>query len=300
MSPSPSTRPWSPLVTEFALVGGLLVGVTLWYRLVGRLLRVVGSGSSLLRDGALFGTLFLGGLVVGAAVYVAARHVHVGLARPAWSERWTLAAAGAVPAVLVACTKLVGVVTGVPYNSLTLTAVAASPPLGPIVALSALTLAVRVPALVVVSQVLIQGSFERAGGDALAAVATTLVTAFALVDTTGTVAPAPDVGKLAALVALMGALVVYRAVATRTDRRRVRFLAAIPFVAGLGVVALAAVVSVTSVAGALFALTQVATFGVAAEAYRRTDSLVSPALAYACLLVANRVVVVSEAGAQAW
>jgi len=299
--PVPDTRrPWHQFVVEFGLVTGVLVAVALWYRLCGAALAAVGGRSSLLVSGVGFAALFLAGLGAGTVAYATARDIDAGVRLPSPSAWRAVVAAAVVPPAFVALTKLVGVATGVPYNTLTKTAIAADPPLGPVALLAGLTLSIRVPALVLVCQVLVQRGFERSGGDAWAVVATTLVAAFALVGTAGSVTPAPDAGKLAGLALVAGSLLCWD-YASRSERRTVRRLGPVPFTLVLVLLGLAALVSVRSFAGACFAFAQVGTFAVAAEAFRRTDSLLPPALAYASLVVANRVVVVGfEAGLQNW
>lgn len=66
-------------------------------------------------------------------------------------------------------------------------------------------------------------------------------------------------------------------------------------------VVLSGVAAVGSVAGGLFALTHLAVLGLAAATYERTGSVAVPAVAYATLLLANRLVVfLFEAGLQSW
>lgn len=294
MSRTPSTRPWHPFVFEFALATGVLVAVGLWYRLLGTAINTFTgpAGPTLLSGTVPFVALFLGGLLVGAAAYVRVRGVDVGLTLPARSDLDAVATAVVAPAALVGLTTLVGSLTGVTHRDVTGMAVVGDPAFVPVVTLAALSLAVRVPALVVVCQVLLQRGFERASGPVAAVGVTALVAAFAMVDTTGSVGAAPDPGKLVGLVLVALTLALADTVATRSDRAGGRYLAAAPLALVLGVVALDAVVSVTTFAGALYAGTQLATFGVAAAAYRRTGSLLSPALAYASLFVTTRVVAV--------
>lgn len=294
------TRRARPFAVEFGLVTAVLIGLSLWRHLVG----VVRPTASL--PGGVVGSLVSGGLLllgvlVITGAYATVRDVDPGLTLPAASDWPAVALAVLAPPGLVALTKLVGVATGVPYNALTKTAVAADPPLRPVVFVAGLTLLVGVPVLAAVCQVLVQGSVERiVDGDA-AVVLTTLATGFVMVDTTGRLATVPDRGKLAGAVVFVLLLGVALVVDARVDRDWLRWLAAVPVVAFAALVVVAGVASVDSVAGGLFAATQLATLGVAAYAYDRTRSLPVPALAYATYLLATRAVVVGfEAGMQSW
>lgn len=297
------TRRARPLAVEFGVVTAVLIGLSLWRRLVAGVLAAVDlpSVGSVPVGGAVGGGLLLVGIVLFAGAYVAMRDIDPGLAVPTRADRAAIAAAVVTPLALVALTKLVGVATGVPYNSLTKSAVAADPALIPILLLAGLSLLVGAPSLVVICQVIVQGSVGRAVDGDAAVVLTTLVTGFVVVDTTGGLVPIPARGKLAGAVAFVFLLGVALFASARTDRDRVRWLVAVPVVAFVALVVLSGVAGVDSVAGGLFALSQLAALGVAAYAYDRTDSLLVPALAYASYLLATQaVVVVFEAGMRSW
>ncbi len=120
-----------------------------------------------------------------------------------------------------------------------------------------------------------------------------------MVDTTGRLTAGPDAGKLDGVVAFTLLLVLCLYVHGRIEVGRVRALAYLPVALFVCFVAFAGLAQVESVTGGLFALTPFATFGVATYTYDRTGSLLPPALAYACLRVANTAVVYGlEAGLQ--
>jgi hypothetical protein len=294
-----ATRRARPLAVEFGFVTAALVGLYLWQRLVA----IVGPPpvGSVLVGGVVSGGLVLLGVVLFAGTYVAVRDIDPGLAVPTRADRAAVAAAALTPLALVALTKLVGVATGVPFNALTKTAVAADPPLSPILLLAGLSLVVGVPSLVGICQVIVQGSVGRVVDGDAAIVLTTLVTGFVMVSSVGGLATVPDRGKLGGAVVFVLLLGVALFAGARVDRDWMRWLAAAPVVAFAALVVLSGVAGVDSIAGALFALSQLATLGVAAYAYDRTDSLLAPALAYANYLLATRaVVVVFEAGIRSW
>lgn len=292
-----------PVAVEFGRVTAVLIGLYLWRRFVAGALSVVGAP---LAGGAFAGSLVSGGLLLlgiflFTGAYAAVRDIDPGLSVPTGADVPAVGLAVLTPLALVALTKLVGVATGIPYNALTKTAVSADPPLLPLAFLAGLSLVVGVPAVTAVCQVLVQGSLQRVVDGDTAVALTTFVTGFVMVDTTGGLATVPDRGKLAGAVVFVLLLGGALAVDARTDRDRVGWLAAVPVVAFVGAVVLAGVASIDSVAGGLFAATQLAVLGVGAYTYDRTDSLLVPALAYATYLLANRAVVVGfEAGMQSW
>lgn len=294
----------TPVAREFGVAAALLVGLYVWQRVVGEAMTaVVGDAvpGGLAVHGLVHGSLLVGGLVGFAAAYVRARDIEVGRSLPSRGELPLVALALLVPAALVAVTKLVGTVTGVQYNALTRTAVAADPALRPILVVTGVGLAVSVPVLVVVCQVLVQGSFRRVVGRDAAVGLTTLVAGVALVDATGGLNPIPDQGRLAATVLLAAGLAVAVVGHERLDGDGLRYLAAVPAGVVAALVLFAVVAEIGSLAGALFVTTQLAVFAVAAYTYDRTDSLLGPAVAYTTLIVANRLVVVGlEAGLQSW
>lgn len=255
----------------------------------------------LLATGLVTGGLFIAGLVLFTRTYAAAREIDVGWSLPSRAQLPLVGVAVVAPLALVGLTKLVGSVIGVPYNSLTKTAVAADAPAGPILLLTGLSVLLTVPVLVVVCQVLVQGSFERVVEDDTAIGLTTLLTGFVMVSNTGGLTIVPDEGKLvgAVLFALVLGLAVY--VDDRYPRDRLRYLAYVPLLLVTTFVVVAGLAELGSIAGALFAATHLAVFAVAAGTYDRTGSLLVPAIAYTTLILANRaVVVLFEAGMQSW
>ena len=303
--PDDRERPSHPIVAEFALVTAALVGVSLWRRLSSDVLSLAfGSPAAfdgLLLNGVVTGGVFVAGVALFAGLYAAVRDVDVGLALPSRNDLRLTGLAAVTPVALVGLTKLVGTATGVPYNSLTKTAYAADASVTPVLIVAGLGLVVAVPVLVIVCQVLVQGSFRRVldGGSAVAL--TTLATGFVSMSTTGGLTPVPDRGKLAgaALFALLFGGGLYARDRVADDRLRALFLAPVGLFGA--VVVLSGIAAVESVASGLFALTHLAVLGLAAYAYERTGSLAVPAVAYASLLLANRLVVyLFEPGMQNW
>lgn len=300
-----AVRSEHPLAAEFGLVVGVLVGVSLWYDVVvaglAPALQSLPGADGLLVQGLLTGIPAVGGLALLAGGYVALRDVDVGLALPGRRE-WGLAGlATAGPIALVGLTKVVGVAEGIHYNSLTLSAYPADPPLVPTVVITGLGLLVAVPTLVVVCQVLVQGGFERVLGPLGAVLPTALLAGFAMTGSTGGLATVPPQGKVAGLVLLVPALALALYGADRVERPWLRWVSYVPVAVFVAGVAVGGVASVESVTGALFATTQVAVFGIAAYTYARSRSLVLPALSYLTLLLTSEaVVVLFEAGMQSW
>lgn len=302
--PTRSDRRHQPLVIEFALISGLLVGLYLWQRLVRTVLPDTFGMlpvDGLLVNGLLTGGLLVGGLAVFAAGYTSSRGIPVGRLLPATSDWRLVAAAGLVPVALAGLTKLVGDLTGVPYNSLTMTAVAANPPLRPVLLVIGLGILFGVPALVIVCQMVIQGSLDRAVSSDAAIALTALVTGFVLLGDAGGLSATPELGRVIAF-ALFTVLVGVSVSATdRFESDRIRLLASLPMLVVLAVIVFSVITEIGSIAGALFVATHLTVLGLAAYTYERTDSLAVPALAYTSLLVANRfIVVVFEAGMQSW
>lgn len=298
----PPIRSSRRIAREFGLVIAMLAGLYLWRQLVTEALSVAGLASGgVFVTGLVSGGILLAGLVALVGAYAAVRNIDFGLALPSTADLPAVALAVLIPVALVALTKLAGVATGVPYNSLTKTAVAADAPLLPVLRIAVIGLLVGVPALVVVCQVLIQGSFEQVVGGDAAILLTTVVTGFVMVSNTGGLTTVPDLGKLlgAAVFALLLGVGLF--VDERADHDWLRWLGYAPVLVFAAIVVLSGIAAVESVAGGLFAATQLAVLGVAAVTYDRTESLLVPALAYASLLLANRVVVVVfEAGMQSW
>lgn len=294
-----------PIAAEFALVTAALVGFVLWRHAVTASLSAVfdapPSPGGLLVHGVGHGGLLVAGLAAFAGAYAAVRDILVGLTLPSRADYGVVGATVVVPLALVGLTKLVGVLTDVPYNSLTKTSYAADAPLPPVLLVAGLSLLVGVPALVVVGQILVQGSFEQTVGDSEAIVWTTLVTGFVMTSSAGGLTTGPDTGKLVGIALFSLALAVALYAAEHVTRPRLRYLAYAPALLFVTLVAASGVAEIDSVAGCLFAATHLAVLGVAAYAYERTDSLLPSALAYASLSLANKFVVfVFEAGLQSW
>lgn len=301
-----SLRLDQPLLVEFGLVTVLLAGVFLWQRFVvvvaqAPLLGLLPATDSLLLTGLVSGGLLVSGVVVLAAAYVRVRDLDVGLSLPTRADLPFVALASLGPLALVSLTKLVGTVTGVPYNSLTMTSYPADAPLVPVATVAGLGLLVGVPTLVLVCQVFVQESFAQVVEDDVAIVLTTLVASFLVGSSTGGFSAAPELGRLvgaAVGVVALGVAVYGREQATHDG---LRYLTYVPAVAVAGVIVVSSVAQVGSVAGGLFAVTHLVVLGLAAYTYDRTDSLVVPALAYGCLSVGNVLVVyLFEAGLQSW
>lgn len=300
-----TVRPTPQLAVAFARVTAILIGLSVWHRLLSTLLEaVVGplpGFVGLLATGLVTGGLFIAGLVLFTRAYVAYRDIEFGLALPSRTDLPMVGVAGVLPLALVGLTKLVGSVVGVPYNSLTKTAVAADAAAGPVLLLTGLSVLLTVPVLVVVCQVLVQGSFEQVVDGDTAIGLTTLLTGFVMVSNTGGLTIVPDEGKLAGAVlfALVLGLAVH--VNDRYPRDQLRYLAYIPLAVVTTLLVVAGLAELGSLAGALFAVTHLAVFAVAAFTYDRTGSILAPAVAYTTLVLANRaVVVLFEAGIQSW
>ena len=290
-----------PVAVEFGFATAALVVVYLWSRAIraaaGPLSAALDlpSFAGLPVDLLAVNALFLVGLALIVAAYVTVRDVDVGLALPGRTDLALLGAAVAVPPVLVGVTALVGAITGVPYGSLTNTAYGPDATLAPVLFVVAAGLSVGVPGLVLVCQVLVQGSFEREFDGERAVVLTTLVTGFAMTGHSG-LATVPPRGKLAGAVLFALLLPVAPYAAGRVTRRGLRSLAYLPACLFVVVVVASAAVAVESVAGALFAFTRLAVLGVTAYTYGRSRSLLLPALAYLTLSLADYAVVVLAEG----
>ena len=301
----PPLRLDQPILVEFGLVTVLLAGVFLWQRFVTvaqtALVGLLPATGSIVLTGLVSGGLLIGGAVGLAVAYVSVRDLDVGLSRPTRADLPLVALAGVGPIALVSLTKLVGTVTGVPYNSLTMTAYAADAPLVPVATVAGLGLLVGTPTLVLVCQVFVQESFTQVVEDDVAIVLTTLVAGFLVGSSTGGFSAAPELGRLvgAGVGVIALGIAVYGCEQVAHDG--LRYLTYVPAVVVAGVIVVSSVTEVGSVAGGLFAVTHLAVLGIAAYTYDRTDSLVAPALAYGCLSASNMLVVyLFEAGIQSW
>lgn len=295
-----------PLATEFALVVAAAVGFYLVPRTVAtassRVVDAVPLPGGLLAEGLVHSSVLLAvlGLLVGG--YAAWRGIEIGLTLPTRDDLPAVGAALALPAALVGLTALVGEFTGTPYGSLTPSTFAPDASIEPFLVVTGLGLFVGVPCYLLLCQVVVQGSFERVVGGAPAVALTTATAGFLLTGSPGGgLSPFPERGKLVGAV-LFGLAVGVALYATeRADRRWVLYLSYLP--AGLFVAAtlVSAVAAVETVAGVLFAGTQLAVLGLAAVTYRRTGSLAVPALAYLSLSLTHSAVVFAvETGASSW
>jgi len=300
-----SLRSEYPFAVELGIITALLIGVYLWQELVREsLTTVIGTppvvGEIFLSPLVSGGVLLLG-LIIFAGAYATFRNIDIGLRLPSRNDVSLAGIAVLVPVVCVAVTKLVGTVTGVPYNSLIMTSVAADASVLPVLLIAGLGLIVSVPALVVICQVLIQGSFEQVVSASAAIVLTTAMTGFVMVSNTGGLATVPELGKLIGAVVFTVSLGVAVYANERVDRIWLRYLGFAPVLLVTAIIILSGIAEIETIAGGLYAATQLGVLGVAAYTYNETESLFVPALAYTSLLLANRTVVfVFEAGMQNW
>ncbi|MFB6102205.1 MAG: hypothetical protein ABEJ73_06525 [Haloplanus sp.] len=294
-----------PLVAEIGVVVGLLAGISVWRRVLTalqpRLVEAVPDGMGDPVGGFLVGGAFLVGLVLYAGVYARLRGVAVGLSLPSSADRRHLGMAAVVPLGLVALTKLAGVLTGVPYNALTMSAYGADTPPTAFLSLVGPGLVVAAICLAIVCQVLVQGTFQRVAGGRSAIALTTALTAVVLTSATGGVTPTPHWGKLLGAVAFVCSLGVALYAIDHVDRGWMQYLAYVPVTSVVGLVVISWIAETGTVAELLFGATHVAVLALAAAGYERTESLLVPAVAYLSLLVGNEAVVfVFEAGMQSW
>lgn len=293
----PVERTARPIAAEFGFVTVALAIVYLWNRVI----RAFAGPLSAALDTPAFGGLPIGVLVANALfvaglglivwAYAVLRSVDVGPALPERIDPSLLGLAVGVPLVLVGTTKLVGVLTGVPYGALTSVSYGAGASLTPVLSVVAAGLSVGVPGLVLICQVLVQGSFERELDGERAVVLTTLVTGFVMTGHSG-LSTVPPRGKLVGAVLLALLLGVAPHAAERVTRERLRYLAYLPAFLFLALVAGSALAEVGSVAAGLFTLTRLTALGVAAYTYERSRSLLVPAIAYLSLSIADYAVVI--------
>lgn len=293
------------ITVELAFAVAVVSGFSLWRRAASTVASPVvdsfAPSVGLLVHGLVGGGLILAGACLLAGAYVTLRDVEVGAALPSRADLPLAGLALSLPVALVGLTKAVGALTGVPYGSLTLSAVAADAPVEPFLVVTGLGLFVGVPSYLLTCQVVVQGSLRKVlEGDA-AVGATTAVAGFLLLDAHGGLSPFPDRERLVGAVLFVAAVGLALFAVGRARRRWVRALSCLPAILLVALTVLSGVAAVESVAGGLFVATQVAVLGVAAYAFERGDSLFVPALAYASLSVANQVVVfVFEAGVRSW
>jgi hypothetical protein len=294
-----------PVVAELAVVVCALVVLHLWRRVVTalqpRLLATVPDGTVAPVGSVLVGGVLLAGVVAFGGVYARLRDIDAGL-RPPTGTSWRLPAlASLLPPTLVALTKAVGVATGVPYSTLTMSAYGAGVPAAAVLSLLGPGLLVGALSLTVVCQVLVQGTFARVVDGRRAALLTTVLGAVVLTSSTGGLTPVPDRGKLALAAVFVVTLALALYAVDEVAREWLQYLAYLPVSAVLGLVVLSWAGATDSIAELLFGTTHVAVLGLAAVGRERTDSLVVPAVAYLSLLLADEaVVVLFEAGTWSW
>jgi len=292
-----------PLATELLIVVAALLAVqlwtgTLWQRVVGPAVRNLPLADALGVDGLgaflassfVYSGLLVASVVVIAAVYVRARNVPVGTALPGRSDLAMVALAVATPLVLIGVTDLVGNVTSVPFKTLVLTAYAERASATFAAGTTLASVFVAVPLAVVLNQVLVQGSFRSITSSDTAIALTTLLGAFVLGDQ-GLVGGIGETSKYVGVGLFALASLAVHVSRTRFDARWIWAVAAVPAVLFVVLSGVQWVASIDSIAAGLYGLANVATLGVAAYTYERTDSLLVPALAYASLLVASEAVV---------
>lgn len=291
-------------MVEFGSVVAILIGIYLWHRamrvVTDPVLATLDSLSALgglLVGGILTGGVFVGGLAVFAKAYTTSREISVGTVLPSNADPVVVGLAGATPAALVVATKLVGTLTGVTYQSLTMTYYGSDGPLRSVVAVIGLELVVAVPTLVLICQILVQGSLRQTLGGERAVAVTTLVTGVLVGSDVGGLATNPEPGRLVGAILFVLVLGVALYAAENVERGALRYLAYAPAMLFVAVVVISGITRIESAAGGLFALTHFVALGIAAYAYERSGSLFAPALAYLSLLLANdAVVLVLESG----
>lgn len=289
---------------EFGAVIAILIGVYLWQRTIRVVTNPLLAGldslsafGGLLVGGLLTGGVFIAGLAVFAEVYTTSREISVGTVLPADVDPTIIGLAGATPAALVVATKLVGTLTDVTYQSLTVTYYGSEGPLRTVLAVVGVELLVAVPSLVLICQVLVQGSLRRTLGGDRTVVVTTLVTGVLMTSNVGGLTTTPELGRLLGAVLFVLVLGIALYATENVEREGLRYLAYAPAVLFVAVTAFSGITQIESVAGGLFALTHFVALGIAAYTYERSESLFAPTLAYLSLLLANdAVVVVLESG----
>lgn len=301
----PFIRLHPAIAAEFILVTGMLIGLFGWQQLQSEIMTVAFGPQprfgEILADGLASGGLFIAGTAGFAATYAAYREIDIGLALPSRSDLPLIGMAGVLPVLLAGLTKLVGTLTNVPYNSLTNTAYAADATAMPVILVAGLGIAIGVSTLVLVCQVLVQGSFRQTVEADTAVVLTTLVTGFVMVSSTGGLVAVPNVGKLAGSALFALTLGAGLFASEKITNERCRALVFVPVLLLVGLVVLSGIAAIDSIPAGLFAATQFAVLGIAALTYERTGSLLAPAVAYTSLMVANMAIVsVFEAGLQGW
>ncbi|WP_276246671.1 MULTISPECIES: hypothetical protein [unclassified Haladaptatus] len=288
-----SPRALQRVLVELGLVGAMLGVVYLWRQGLRAIAQSHTSvlGSVPVVGGFASGFIFLAGLIVFIAAYASIRDVPVAFRLPDRTNRSAFVVAGFVPLALVALTKLVGVQTGVPYGTLTKTSYATDAALAPILLILGLAVVIGVPTLVLICQVLVQGTLRQVFDGTATFILTAVFTGVAMMSTTGGFALAPDLGKLVGTLLFVLAFGVALYATARTQRASIRYLAYLPLVFLAVVVLVPGINATDSVAEGLFTLTHLAVFAIAAYTYEWSDSLLPPAVAYLSLTLANYAVV---------
>lgn len=271
------------------IVVAALLGVFLWREAVARIVSpLIGNptgADGLLTLGLATGGLLVVGLALFAGVYVTIRGIDLGRTLPARTDSTLVAIAAVVPPVLVGLTALVGAASGVPFGTLTTTTF--GPDVESILVVAGLGLLTGVPALVVICQIVLQRSFSQVLGEDRAVVLTTVVAGFVMTSNTGGLGAIPDQDKVIGAAAFALAVGVALYATEYVERDWVRYLAYVPVAALALLTVLSGMAAIESVAAGLYATTTLAVLGLAAYTYARTDSLLTPALAYVSLFVAT-------------
>ncbi|MUV85821.1 hypothetical protein GJ631_04350 [Natronomonas sp. CBA1123] len=313
MSLQSNRRTWGrstrPVAAELAAVIVALVALSVWQYVAREfLIPAVGFApggpgfeavDSLLVAGGITGGLLLVGVVAVVVVYTRVRNVAVGIALPSTDSVPTVVAAVLAPVALVTATKLVGTLTGTTYSALLLRSYGPAATVEHFVSMTILTLFVGVPMLVLVCQVLVQGSVRRVVDGDTAVALTTLVGGFLLVDASGGLDVLPEFGRTVGAGLFVAAIAVALYGTERFERSWVRYLSVLPVAILLGGTVVAGIAAVETVPEVLFVGVKLAVIGVAASTYDRTDSLLVPAVVYASFLASSEAVVyVFEIGVQ--
>jgi hypothetical protein len=293
------------IVTELTAVVVFIAVLALWRHLVTavqpRLLAVLPDDAPAVAGLLLVGGVLVGGLCCLAAAYATARRLDVSVIGRVGTAGRALVVAAVAPPVLVGTTKLVGDLTGVRYNALTMSSYAAGTPVSAFLSLSLPGLFLGALSLVIVCQVIVQSSFDRVVDGRTAAALTTAFGAVVLSSSTRGLTAFPDRGKLGFAVGFVLALGLACSAADSVDRKWVEYLAYLPVSALVALVAVSWIATTDTAAQLLFDVAHVAVLGLAAAGYDRTDSLLVPAVAYLSVLAADQTVVfVFEAGMRSW
>lgn len=240
--------------------------------------------------------LVLVGLGVLATSYAAWRGYDLPVARPSWTDGGLLGA-GVATAVLLAVLPFVPLAlqTGVEVSHVTATLADLGGVFGP---RTLIRVALFVAGMPLLYHGLVQGALQRvfpAARDRAVAV-TTLLGGYLVTPTVGTYGTFADGpwlylwgNRAAVAVLFVVALGVAVYAVERTSDARVHALALVPVVATLALAGLVLALEADSPAGVLLVLTRAAVVGVAAYAFDRTASLVTPTFVYATFALVTTV-----------